>query len=119
MTKPRPNGRHPQVTRLLNHAQANAVKDLEEELGKKLEATPANLHLLAGAIKNNLETQVGAGMWANLNIDDPDQFENVGVTATLGNQLLGEAPIMIAYNFENTPLAWVVMEYAAPPKGRA
>jgi hypothetical protein len=99
-------GAHPEVTRLLNAAQVEAVKDVGN-----VPATPTNLALLAQAVKENILLQVQAGMWKRLNVTDPAAMKPMVVTARLGN-LLTESAIVIEYELLGTPLAMLSISSA-------
>lgn len=56
--------------------------------------------------------QVAAGMWRKYGVADVDDMRGLRVEVGLGNQLLGEPPLKIDYDFAKTALPLLVVSNA-------
>lgn len=97
------------VTRLLDEARAFAISRTEG-----LEATPANLRELAALAKGLILKQVLLGSWAAHGINHIYEMQGLVVSARLGNQLIGEPPIALEFDFAETKLMTLVVESKRP-----
>lgn len=93
------------ATALLNTAQNVAIQAMYG-----VPAIPVELYRLAARIKAAILTQVALGRWVKLGVHDPDDLLELGVTAVLGNTLVGEPPIKIEYDFKRTKKPYIVVE---------
>lgn len=91
------------IDALLNQARLAAIASITG-----LPATEQNLGLLANAIYSMVMRQVKAGLWTKLGVIELGQLGGLRVSASFGNGLMGEPPIVVKYDFSKTALPSVV-----------
>lgn len=96
-------------TQLVNYLLELARKYALNEIGPVV-ATPHNLDLLAQHARGAVLAQVRVGLWAKLGVTDPEQMAGLKVTAVLGQELFGEPPIKLEYDFTKTKLPMLTMK---------
>ncbi|MGN6110091.1 MAG: hypothetical protein ACTHU0_33605 [Kofleriaceae bacterium] len=79
-----------------------------------LDASPENLEDLARSIYHCVLLQVFAGAWAEHGVRRRPQMVGLRVEVVLGNQLLGEPPLKIEFDFSKTALPLLVVETLDP-----
>lgn len=93
------------VSALLNEAIAGAATAM---LGA--EPTDENLAELASRVRSNIVAQVYFDRWSRYGLKLVDDVDGLVVTAGLGNELIGEPPIKLAFNFTRTARPTLVVE---------
>lgn len=95
----------PGITALLRHARLLA---LEEFSGQP--STFDVLKRVSEYIYLCVLRQVGAGLWKEYGVEDLKQMTPLRVRVEYGNQLLGESPLKIEWDFSRTALRMLVVE---------
>lgn len=99
----------PGITALLRHARLVAIECHSGE-----PATVTNLRRWGDSMRSAVIAQVFAGLWKEFGVTELAHISGLRVEVVLGNELSGEPPLKINWDFSRTKLPNLVVENARP-----